>query len=90
MLRYRVEQEYLAAQAASRLLELYSQAIVPQSRLTLESSLASYETGATDFQTVLGNFSTILDYELGYHQQLAEHERALARLEELTGLELIR
>ncbi|MBZ5514102.1 MAG: TolC family protein [Acidobacteriia bacterium] len=90
VLRYRVEQEYLAAQAASRLLELYSQAIVPQSRLTLESSLASYETGATDFQTVLGNFSTILDYELGYHQQLAEHERALARLEELTGLELIR
>ena len=90
VLRYRVKQQYLQAQAADRLLQLYVQGIVPQSRLTLESSLASYETGATDFQTVLGNFTTILDYELGYHQQLATHEKALAGLEELTGLELIK
>jgi len=90
VLRYRVKQEYLQAQAADRLLQLYSQGIVPQSRLTLESSLASYQTGGIDFQAVLGNFTTILDYELGYHQQLATHEKALARLEELTGLELIK
>jgi len=90
VLRYRVKREYLEAQAADRLLALYLQGIVPQSRLTLESSLASYETGAIDFQTVLGNFTTILDYELAYHQQVATHEKALARLEELTGLELIR
>ena len=90
VLRYRVKQEYLQARAADRLLQLYAQGIVPQSRLTLESSLASYETGAIDFQSVLGNFTTILDYELGYHQQLATHEKALARLEELTGLELIK
>ncbi len=88
-LRYRVKQEYLQAQAADRLMQLYAQGILPQSRLALESSLASYETGATDFQAVLGNLTTILDYELNYHEQLASHEKALARLEELTGLELI-
>ena len=90
VLRYRVQQEYLAAEAAGRLLQLYSQGIVPQSRLTLESSLAGYETGAIDFQAVLGNFTTILDSELSLHQQLATHEKALARLEEFTGLELIK
>ena len=90
VVRYRVKQEYLEAQAAGRLLELYSQGIVPQSRLTLESSLAGYETGAIDFQAVLGNFATILEYELSLHRQLATHEKALARLEEFTGLELIR
>ena len=90
VLRYRVKQEYLQAESAARVLNLYSQGIMPQSRLTLESSLATYETGAIDFQTVLGNFTTILDYELGYHQQIAAHEKALARLEELTGLELIK
>lgn len=89
-LRYRVKQEYLEAQAADQLMQLYAQGIVPQSRLALESSLTSYETGATDFQAVLGNFTTILDYELNYHQRLANHEKAMARLEELTGLELIR
>jgi len=88
-LRYRVKQEYLEAQAADQLMQLYAQGIVPQSRLALESSLTSYETGATDFQAVLGNFTTILDYELNYHQQLANHEKAMARLEELTGLNLI-
>jgi cobalt-zinc-cadmium efflux system outer membrane protein len=89
LLRYRVKQEYLQAQAADQLLKLYSQGIVPQSTLTLESSLSSYETGATDFLTVLSNFTTVLDYELGYQQQLATHEKTLARLEELTGLNLI-
>ena len=89
LLRCRVKQEYLQAQAADQLLKLYSQGIVPQSTLTLESSLTSYETGATDFLTVLSNFTTVLDYELGYQQQLATHEKTLARLEELTGLNLI-
>ena len=89
-LRYRVKQEYLQAQAADRLMQLYAQGVLPQSRLALESSLASYETGATDFQAVLSNLTTILDYELNYHEQLANHEKALARMEELTGLELIR
>jgi outer membrane protein TolC len=90
LLRYRVKQEFVAVEAADRLMKLYTEGLVPQSRLALESSLASYEAGASDFQTVLSNFTTILEYELNYHQQLADHEKALARLEELTGLELVR
>lgn len=89
VLRYRVKQEYLQAQASDQLLALYSKGVVPQSSLALESSLSSYEVGMTDFLTVLSNFTTVLDYELAYHQQLAEHEKAVARLEELTALELI-
>jgi outer membrane protein TolC len=90
LLRFRVKQDFLEAQAAARLLELYAQALVPQSKLALESSLSSYETGASDFQAVLGNFTTIFEYELSVHQQLAAHEKAVARLEESTGLELIK
>jgi outer membrane protein TolC len=90
LVRYRVKQDYVEQEAADRLMKLYQQGLVPQSRLALESSLASYETAAVDFQSVLGNFTMILEYELNYHQQLTNHEKALARLEELTGLELIR
>ncbi len=89
VLRYRVKQEYLQAQAAAQLLNLYSKGIVPQSSLALESSLSTYQVGTTDFLTVLSNFTTVLDYELAYHEQLENHEKALARLEELTGLTLI-
>lgn len=89
LLRYRVKQEVLAVQAAEQLLKLYSKGIVPQSSLALESSLSTYEVGTTDFLSVLSNFTTLLEYELGYHQQLVNHEKALARLEELTSLTLI-
>jgi outer membrane protein TolC len=89
MLRYRVKQEFLDVQASEQLLKLYSQGIVPQSSLALESSISGYETGAVDFLNVLGNFTTLLDYELSTKQQIANHEKALARLEELTALNLI-
>jgi hypothetical protein len=89
LLRYRVKQEALEVQTTEQLLKLYSQAIVPQSSLALESSVTGYETGATDFLTVLSNFTTVLEYELNYRQQLVNHEKALARLEELTALNLI-
>jgi outer membrane protein TolC len=89
MLRYRVKQEFLEVLSSEQLLKLYSQGIVPQSSLALESSISSYETGAVDFLNVLGNFTTLLEYELSYKQQIANHQKALARLEELTALNLI-
>ncbi len=90
LLRYRLKQEFLEVQATDRLMELFARGIVPQSSLALESSLATYEVGKTDFLTVLSNFTTVLDYELAYHQQMVNRQKALARLEELTGLDLIR
>jgi hypothetical protein len=60
-----------------------------QSSLTLESSINSYETGGVDFLNVLSNFLMVIDAELDYHLQVANHEKALARLEEVTGLNLI-
>ncbi len=90
LLRYRLKQEFLEVQATDQLMQLFAKGIVPQSSLALESSLATYEVGKTDFLTVLSNFTTVLDYELAYHQQLVNRQKALARLEEMTGLDLIR
>ena len=89
MLRNQVQQEFLEVQATEQLLTLYAQGIRPQSSLTLESSINSYQTGAVDFLTMLNNFQAIVDAELNHDMQVASHEKALARLEELTGLNLI-
>jgi outer membrane protein TolC len=89
VLRYQVQQDFLEVQATEQLLKLYSQGIAPQSSLTLESSVNSYETGGVDFLNVLSNFQAVIDSELDYHMQVANHEKALARLEEVTGLNLI-
>ena len=89
VLRYQVQHDYLEIQATEQLLKLYSQGIAPQSSLTLESSITSYETGGVDFLNVLSNFQAVIDAELDYHLQVTSHEKALARLEEATGLRLI-
>ena len=89
VLRYQVQQDFLEVQATEELLKLYSQGIAPQSSLTLESSINSYETGGVDFLNVISNFQAVIDGEFDYHLQVTNHEKALARLEELTGLNLI-
>jgi outer membrane protein, heavy metal efflux system len=87
-LSFAVKQQYLLAKSSEQLLKLYSQAIVPQSSLALESSMASYQTGTVDFLTILTNFTVVLDYEVSYYRELANYQMALANLEPLVGVEL--
>jgi len=84
-LLFRLRDRYVAAEAALKLMNLYSQQVMPQSELALQSSLASYEGGSVDFLTVLSNFNTIRDYRMNYFEQRAEYLKALSGLEELTG-----
>jgi len=85
-LLFRLRDRYVAAEAALKLMNLYSQQVVPQSELALQSSLASYEGGSVDFLTVLSNFTTIREYQMSYYEQRAEYFKALSGLEELTGI----
>lgn len=78
------------ADSARELMTLYTDSILPQARLTLEASVASYQTGAVDFLTLLANVTSVLNYDVAYQQQRALYLRALARIEPLTGLSLIR
>jgi len=87
-LLFQVKEYYLAAQASEELLTLYSKGIVPQSTLALESALAGYQVGSLDFLSLITNFITILDYETSYYEELANYQKALARIEEITGIEL--
>ncbi len=85
-LLFRLRDRYTAAEAALKLMNLYSQQVVPQSELALKSSLASYEGGEVDFLTVLSNFTTIRDYQMNYYEQRAAYLKALSGLEELAGV----
>ncbi len=86
-LYFDLKQNYLAAKASESLLKLYSQGVVPQSSLALESSMSAYQVGNVDFLTVMGNFSTVLNYQTDYYRELANYQAALARMEALTGTE---
>ena len=87
-LYFDLKQNYLAAKASDNLLKLFSQGVVPQSSLALESSMSAYQVGNVDFLTVIGNFTTVLNYQTDYYRELANYQTSLARMEVLTGVDL--
>jgi outer membrane protein, heavy metal efflux system len=87
-LQSRVQEDYQMASTSLRLARLYRDTVLPQSRLALESSMASYQTGAVDFLSVLTNFGSVLEYEMSYFEELADFHSAVSRLDEMTGTPL--
>ncbi|HSE84511.1 MAG TPA: TolC family protein [Thermodesulfobacteriota bacterium] len=87
-LLFNIKDKYLAAKTSENLLKLYKEGIIPQSRLSLESALSGYQVGAVDFLTLIDNSVNLFNFELEYHRQLVEYLKAIARLEEITGVEL--
>ncbi len=87
-LSFNVKESYLNARTSENLMNLYQKGIIPQSRLALESAISGYQVGAVDFLTLLDDLMSLFSFELEYHRQLAEYEKALARIEELSGVEL--
>ncbi|MBI2221259.1 MAG: TolC family protein [Acidobacteria bacterium] len=81
----RIQEDYEMASTSSRLARLYRDTLLPQVRLALESSMASYQTGGVDFLSVLTNFSSVIDNEMRYFDELASFHVAASRLEEMTG-----
>jgi len=79
-IRYAVIEAYQRASSADRLLRLYDEGILKQARLSLDSALAQYRVGKTEFLTLITSWRRLLDYDLAYQEQLAAHEKALARL----------
>lgn len=72
------EQSYKSAQ-------LYQSTILPQARLTVESSLSAYKVNRVDFLTVLDNQMTVFDYETSLVTAIASYHKALAEIELLIG-----
>ena len=85
---FAVKEQYLMAKSSERLFQLYSEGVVPQSSLALESSMSAYQVGNVDFLTILSNFTVVLDYEVNYYRELANYNTAVARIEPLVGVEL--
>ncbi len=79
-IRYEVTDAYLIASTTDRLLRLYDEGLLKQSRLALDSAIAQYQVGKVDFLALVTSWRRLLDYDITYHEQLAAHEKALVRL----------
>ena len=84
-LLFRVKDDFVQAQRAERLVTILRDAIIPQATLALQASQAGYGVGKVDFLTLLNSLLTLQESELELHGEMVAHEKALARLEEVTG-----
>jgi outer membrane protein TolC len=81
------EQDLIAEQSAE-LLKINREGLIPQARTGFQSGLAAYQNQRQDFQPLLTSYLDILRLEQENLQTLAEHETAIARLEQMTELSL--
>ena len=84
-LLFRVKDDFVQAQRAERLVTILRDAIIPQATLALRASQSGYGVGKVDFLTLLNSLLTLQESELELHGEMVAHEKALARLEEVTG-----
>jgi outer membrane protein, heavy metal efflux system len=87
---YQVKEAYTTATTSEKLANLYGSAIVPQSNLALNSAIANYQVGKIDFLQLIDASMSLLEYELKYYEAMAEFHKALAQLEPLVGVDLIK
>ena len=84
----RLRQEIANAQQNLESARLYENTVLPQAKLTVESSFAAYRVNRVDFFTLLDNQMSVLNYEIGYVTAVVNHNKAWAELEFITGKEM--
>ncbi|MGX0939622.1 outer membrane protein, heavy metal efflux system [Cupriavidus metallidurans] len=84
----RLRQETANVEQNFKSARLYETTVLPQARLTVESSLAAYRVNRVDFFTLLDNQMTVLNFEIGFATAVVNHNKARAELEFLTGVDI--
>lgn len=85
---FEVRDQYLVADSDSKVLKIYREGLIPQATATFNAGVAAYQSGEENFQTLLDSFLDVLNLDIEYWRTLAEHETAVARLEQLTGIDI--
>lgn len=84
----RLRQEIANQEQSFKSARLYENVVLPQARLTVESSLIAYQVNRVDLFTLLDNQMTVFNYEIAYVSAVVNQAKALAEIEFVIGKEL--
>ncbi|MFH0814294.1 MAG: TolC family protein [Pseudomonadota bacterium] len=85
MISSALRDNYSMLKTAEQLTDLYKNALIPKIYQDFELALAGYVTGKVEAITVISRLKSLLDYDFLYWGQFMEREKAIARLEAITG-----
>jgi len=81
----RVKELYSTIKTSEHHLHFYTAAIIPQTRLAMQSATTNYQVGKTDFLSLLDSQSLLLKYQLMEQEERVNWNRYLSMIGELTG-----
>lgn len=79
------EDQLVAIRTSERVLKLYQEGLIPQAENSMQAALSAYRVSKADFQTLISAFVDVRSLKEEYYRELADHEIAVAKLEQIIG-----
>jgi outer membrane protein TolC len=86
MLASALKDNYTMQETANKLMDLYRNGLIPKTSQDFELALSGYITGSVDALTTVSRLKALIDYETLYWEQFVQKEKAISRIEAITGL----
>lgn len=85
MIASAVRDNYSMMKTTERLMDLYKNGLIPKTSQDFETALAGYISGKGETSSVITRLKSLIDFEMLYWGQFIEREKAIARLDAITG-----
>ncbi|MEX2117497.1 MAG: TolC family protein [Bacteroidota bacterium] len=88
MTLYEVQDALVKVQTNQNLVLLYKNTVIPQAEQTLQSTIAAYQTGKTEFLMIIDAYRMLLMVKLDYYMSIMSFMDSQARLEQAVGMDI--
>ena len=85
MVASNIRDNYSMIRTNEKLMDIYKNGLIPKTYQDFESSLAGYVSGKGEALTAISRLKSLIEFEGLYWGQLAEREKAIARLHSVIG-----
>lgn len=86
MLSSAIRENHAMIVSAEKLMELYKKGLIPKAYQDFDLALAGYVSGKGDASSIISRLKSLIDYEALYWSQFTEREKAIARVEAVSGI----
>ena len=83
-----VQNSLVKIETNRNLVDLYQNTVIPQAEQTLQSTIAAYQTGKTEFLMVIDAYRMLLMSELDFYMSKMNFLQSQAQLEQAVGLSI--
>ena len=88
MTLFEVQDALVKVQTNQNLVMLYKNTVIPQAEQTLQSTIASYQTGKTEFLMLIDAYRMVLMSKLDYYKSVMSYMASQAALEQAVGMNI--